>query len=293
MTTLKNGSRGDEVKLLQSKLNVTADGIFGQNTETAVKLFQCQNGLTVDGIVGPKTWAALGITDEPKEEPNQTLKKGMKILIDNGHGENTPGKCSPDGQFREYRYAREIATEVVKELRSQGYDAELLVPESTDIGLTTRANRANAFCDKLGAKNVCLVSIHCNAAGGDGKWKSAGGWAVYTSPGQTQADYLATDLWNAANENLKDYIEIFPVMKADGHYDSKQKPMRADWSDGDPDFEANFTILTKTKCPAALTESLFQDNKKDVEFLTSALGRKAIIGLHVDGIKKYVATYGK
>ena len=32
----------------------------------------------------------------------------MKILIDNGHGENTPGKRSPDGLFREYKYAREI-----------------------------------------------------------------------------------------------------------------------------------------------------------------------------------------
>ena len=36
----------------------------------------------------------------------------MKILIDNGHGENTPGKRSPDGTFREYAYTREIADEV-------------------------------------------------------------------------------------------------------------------------------------------------------------------------------------
>lgn len=294
MTTVKNGSKGEDVKLVQAKVGVPVDGIFGTNTETAVKLFQCQNGLTVDGIVGPKTWAAMGYTDEPKPEtPNQKPAKNMKILIDNGHGENTPGKRSPDGKFREYLYAREIAVEIVKELRSQGYDAELLVPETTDIGLTTRANRANAFCDKLGAKNVCLVSVHCNAAGGDGKWKSAGGWCVYTSPGQTQADYLATDLYNAAEVALKPYADTFPVLKGEGHYDSKQKPFRSDWSDGDPDFEANFTILTKTKCPAALTESLFQDNKKDVEFLTSPLGRKCIIDLHVEGIKKYVQTYGK
>jgi len=33
----------------------------------------------------------------------------MKILIDNGHGSNTPGKCSPDGRLREYSYTREIA----------------------------------------------------------------------------------------------------------------------------------------------------------------------------------------
>ena len=40
----------------------------------------------------------------------------MKILLDNGHGENTPGKRSPDGKLREYLYAREIASMVYDEL---------------------------------------------------------------------------------------------------------------------------------------------------------------------------------
>lgn len=47
----------------------------------------------------------------------------MKILIDNGHGVNTPGKCSPDGVFREYKYTREIAAAVVKHLGYRGFDA--------------------------------------------------------------------------------------------------------------------------------------------------------------------------
>ena len=47
----------------------------------------------------------------------------MKILIDNGHGENTPGKRSPDGTFREYAYTREISDEVVRELAKRGYVA--------------------------------------------------------------------------------------------------------------------------------------------------------------------------
>ncbi|ROS80388.1 N-acetylmuramoyl-L-alanine amidase, partial [Muribaculaceae bacterium Isolate-039 (Harlan)] len=41
----------------------------------------------------------------------------MKILIDNGHGNNTPGKCSPDQSLREYAYAREIAGRVVDALK--------------------------------------------------------------------------------------------------------------------------------------------------------------------------------
>ena len=217
----------------------------------------------------------------------------MKILIDNGHGYDTPGKCSPDKSLREYKWAREIARMIVASLTARGYDAELVVPEENDIGLTERCRRANAVCAKLGASNVIFVSIHSNAAGGDGKWKSAGGWCVYTSPGKTRADELATELWNAADRILAPYKEDFAVLKQQGAYDSKQKPMRADWSDGDPDYEARFTVLTKTKCPAALTESLFQDNKADVQFLLSEDGKKLITQLHVDGIISYIKKHQK
>lgn len=212
----------------------------------------------------------------------------MKILIDNGHGSNTAGKHSPDKSLLEYKWAREIATRLVAKLKAEGFDAERIVPEENDISLTERCRRVNAWCTKLGAANVILISIHSNAAGGDGKWKSAGGWCVYTSPGKTKADDLATDLWNAAQEELKPYIDKFPTLKAQGAYDSKQKPMRADWSDGDPDMEARFTVLTGTKCPAVLTENLFQDNQADVDFLLSEAGKEAIVNLHVKGIKKYI-----
>lgn len=63
MTTLKLGSRGNEVKTLQNKLNIVADGIFGPKTEEAVKNFQKKNNLTVDGIVGPNTWIKLGTSN--------------------------------------------------------------------------------------------------------------------------------------------------------------------------------------------------------------------------------------
>lgn len=63
--TLKNGSRGDAVKELQTILNKkgyscgTADGVFGSKTVKAVKAFQKDNKLTADGIVGKNTWAKL------------------------------------------------------------------------------------------------------------------------------------------------------------------------------------------------------------------------------------------
>ena len=212
----------------------------------------------------------------------------MIILIDNGHGKDTAGKCSPDKRLLEYKWAREIAGFLCDFMKNCGYDARLIVPEENDVPLPERCRRVNEICNEYGEENVLLVSIHSNAAGADGKWKTAGGWCVYTSPGKTKADTLATEIWNAANVWLKPYIDRFPLLQSKGEYDSKQRPIRADWSDGDPDYEARFTILTGTKCAAVLTESLFQDNKADVDFLLSVEGKNAIIRLHADGIMSYI-----
>ena len=199
----------------------------------------------------------------------------MKILIDNGHGEETPGKRSPDGLFREYRYTREIAHKIVEGLKERGYDAELLVPETEDISLQERTRRANEWCGKFGADKVILVSVHCNAAGDSRAWMKARGWSAYTSKGTTKADELATILYEAAEANF-----------------INQK-IRKDFSDGDPDFEESFYILCKTKCPAVLTENFFQDNKEDVSYLLSLEGRRQIVKTHIDGIINYIDTYGK
>lgn len=190
----------------------------------------------------------------------------MKVLIDNGHGSNTPGKCSPDGRLREYAYTCEIAERLVMELRKNGIDAERIVKEEIDVPLAERCRRVNEYK----ASEAILVSIHCNAAGNGSDWMSARGWEAWTSVGKTKADKLATCLYEDAEHCL-------PGMK-----------MRKDTTDGDPDKESQFYILRHTNCPAVLTENLFQDNREDVEFLLSESGKRAIVSLHVWGIMKYL-----
>ena len=56
---LRRGSKGDDVKKMQAKLGLTADGDFGSGTEAALKKWQAANGLTADGVAGPKTLAKL------------------------------------------------------------------------------------------------------------------------------------------------------------------------------------------------------------------------------------------
>lgn len=198
----------------------------------------------------------------------------MKILIDNGHGEETPGKRSPDGKFREYLYAREVATSIERRLLMQGYDVELITREMIDVPLEERARRVNEICGRVGAGNVVLVSIHCNASR-NGEWGKARGWSAYTSKGKTKSDELATMLYVEAAKNFTG------------------QTIRKEFSDGDPDWEEGFYILRKTKCPAVLTENFFMDNEQDLAYINSKEGYEAVVTTHVDAIKKYVEEYGK
>ena len=200
----------------------------------------------------------------------------MKVVIlGTAHLESTPGKCSPDGKFREYKYSREIVEDLKTKLESYGYFVLVDVPQDDLKGynqnreLSYRVQKVNDWCKTYGVKNCIYVSIHVNAAGGDGKWHKATGWEAYTTKGVTKSDKLAECLYSAAKQNL-----------------TGQK-IRTDKSDGDSDQEANFYVIRKTNCPAVLTENFFQDNKKDVEYLLSEQGKHEIVRTHIEGILNY------
>ena len=200
----------------------------------------------------------------------------MKIIIlGTAHLKSTPGKCSPDKKFFEYKYSREIVSEIKSVLESYGYKVYVDIPEN-DLKLTQnqellkRVNFVNDVCKIHGTNNCIYVSIHVNAAGSDGKWHDATGWEAYTTKGKTKSDKLAECLYKSAQKNLTN------------------KKIRKDLTDGDSDRESNFYVLRNTKCPAVLTENFFQDTKKDVEFLLSDIGRQQIVRLHVEGIINYI-----
>ena len=82
----KYGSRGEEVKQIQTKLkrwgyyNGNVDGIYGSQTLAAVKWFQSKNGLTVDGIAGPKTLAAMGIFSSSSSNTISNANSDLNLL---------------------------------------------------------------------------------------------------------------------------------------------------------------------------------------------------------------------
>lgn len=174
--------------------------------------------------------------------------KKLTIILDAAHGEETPGKRSPDGKFREYKWSRERISELITILKDKGFEVFQSNPSDREIGLSKRADNAN----KIQRNNKVFLSLHVNAAGNGVDWASATGYSVYTTKGKTNSD-------NVAEVILQNFKSDFPELKG-----------RFDKSDGDLDQEENFTVIQKTNCPSVLVEWLFQDNKKDVELLNDS-----------------------
>ena len=83
---LKVGSKGEDVKKLQQKLGLGADGIFGKGTEEAIKSYQTKNGLTPDGIVGEQTWQKImgqaALITEPAPVISQPIQNSGSLKLE-------------------------------------------------------------------------------------------------------------------------------------------------------------------------------------------------------------------
>lgn len=193
----------------------------------------------------------------------------MRVLIDAGHGIDTLGKRSPDGAFLEYKWNREVADYVCELLEHYEFDYDLVVTETNDVPLKTRVRRVNEVCSLIGSGNVLLLSIHSNAAGNGESWMNAQGWSCYTTKGETKSDKVASCLYESFEEEFKD------------------RKIRRDLSDGDPDWEEDFYIIKRTSCPAVLIENFFYDNKEECRWLLQDLTKMRIAKAIVDGIQRY------
>ena len=209
-------------------------------------------------------------------------KETAIIVLGTAHRMREPGKQSPDGRLKEAVYSREICSEVAAILKGYGYKVEIdyepldlpktmqsssaTLERSRELGM--RVNIINELCRQNGKDNVLYVNIHVNAAGADGKWHDARGWQVQVSTkASNNSKILAECLFDAANS--KDIKT------------RKPSALQKYWPQ-------SLYVLNNTNCPAVLTENMFQDNKADVDYLLSDLGRHQIARLHVEGIINYI-----
>ena len=204
------------------------------------------------------------------------------IILGTAHLRTTPGKHSIDKRLYEYAYSREIISLLEAELKKRGYtvyvDYRATEPNAAMLALKYKSEQTkelayrvgivNKLCRQYGTSDCVYVSIHVNAAKGDGKWHDARGFSVFVSLN--------------ASANSKRLAKLFTqhakAMRLTGN---RCVPSIGYW-------QKNLYVLRNTLCPAVLTENLFQDNKADVDFLLSDQGRQAVVNFHLKAIEDYV-----
>ena len=238
-----------------------------------------------------------------KPSPRKTIVKDQYdpayvVMLDAGHGVDTPGKRSPEGMLAEegqvalfeWEFNRDIVSRIANKLAELGIQFNLVVETHKDIPLPVRTNYVNAYMQRYPRTKVILISVLANAAS---KPNTGTGFEAFTSPGYTEADKLAELFYKHAEKALSKKSVNVPVIKNGVLTDKLEMKefefeFREDLSDGDRDKEARFKMLVGTNCPAVLTENLFMDNETDLLFLLSEEGKDIIADYHVEAIKEYL-----
>ena len=188
----------------------------------------------------------------------------MRIVIDPGHaGRNVdPGAVNQSTGLQEADVALFVSKLVETQLLAAGHEVKLTRTDweqaETD-DLNVRTSLSNDWGADL------FVSIHCNSAVSP----NAAGYEVWTSPGDTEGDALATCI----------YAQIaieFP-----------DRTGRADYSDGDPDKESRFYVLVHTDAPACLVEMAFISNDEEAALLSDVAWQTRYARAIAKGITDY------
>lgn len=179
----------------------------------------------------------------------------MKIVVDAGHGFETPGKRSVDG-MGEYEFNR-IVAKYAKEMLEQYENVEVFFTHSDgrDVPLIERTDIANEL-------NVdAFISIHANAYG-TGGWNSADGIETYVYTSKPKEAYELAKI-------VQDYL-----VKKTGRDDRGVKT-------------ANFHVLRETRMTAILCECGFMTNKEEAELLKQDQYRQTCAKAIVKGLVKF------
>lgn len=198
-------------------------------------------------------------------------------FIDMGHGGiildeyvTAPEKMCKHSEFTFYEgvWTRALGWMYALDLYTNGLAYQVVSPGNRDRSLYERYNTANVKAKSFNGRiKTYYHSIHGNAFG----IESVNGIEVFTAPGQSLADPIAT-------------VVIRNLHKALGW------KRREDWTDGDPDKEARFGVLVNTSMPAMLTENGFYTNlvecKKMLEYNNMQAMSCAFLETHLTVLHK-------
>lgn len=191
----------------------------------------------------------------------------MKIIIDPGHAGRSidPGAVNNTSGLQEADVVLMISKLLENQLTEFGYEVKLTrndwEEEETDE-LSYRTALANSWGADI------FISLHCNSAVNE----SAKGYEIWTSPGDTLGDRLATCIYG-------EIAEAFPDRRG-----------RTDYSDGDPDKESGFYVLLHTEAPACLIEIAFISNAEEASPLADVAWQESYARAIARGVNNYFSS---
>ena len=184
----------------------------------------------------------------------------LKLVLDPGHGGPDSGAVGTRTGLLECDVALWTASRIEQNLRDNPLVSVTFTHHGSGVSLQERAH----FANQIGAD--LFLSVHCNAHTGAG----AHGFEVWTSPGRTAADSVATLIYNSIDG-------MFPELWG-----------RQDRADADPDKEARFFVLRKTRMAAVLVELAFISNFSEEILLGSDVWRWRYADAIADGVASWL-----
>ena len=242
-TTIKLNSKGEDVKYLQKLLDLTADGVFGQKTDTAVKKFQKEHNLIADGIVGAKTWIELekisttkhtNSTVNSKHVDPSVVYMPLNVHISKLQGRTikyiaihfTAGSSSKPGKAREIKHVFE----------TRKASADFAVDDAEMVQFNP--DPKNCYCWSVGGKKAADVNVP------DGRNSNTISIEICSTRQKgtslAQANHSGWSYTDKAIENAIKLTKILmkkfniPVERVIRHYDISGKlcPGIIGWNDG-------------------------------------------------------------
>lgn len=189
----------------------------------------------------------------------------MLVCIDPGHGYQDPGAVNHETGDKEKDIVLHYGLELMAQLRDAGFKTIMTRSRDVYLPLRSRCKIANSGIPRRPQRSDLFISLHCNGFNNP----EAHGWEVWTSPGETNADILATMIAGKVEA-------AFPGLR-----------MRYDMRDGDPDKEAKFFVLMKTYMPAVLVELGFITNADDLKRMKDKRSMKKMVGAITKGVVEY------
>ena len=180
------------------------------------------------------------------------------VCLDPGHDAGNLANKSPDGSYYEHEFTLDLARRLEKLLTARGVRVVLTRTGGEAVSLSRRCEIANS----IPGLNL-FVSIHSNAAGGDG-WSDARGWSVYIYGPGGDRERAAQDLVEQVRA-AGIAVRTSPIV-----------------------YDPELYVLRHTKAPAVLTENGFHTNREEAALLGQAAYRQKLAVAEAKGILEYL-----